>query len=187
MLSDERNTLYIRPTFRHRPVYLSRWKRLGYVVDEGDRGSNVGWTLRLVLGPGQHFTQWVTGTISLLVERPGRVADHCFPFSVDLKNAWSFSSTSPCTCLDPCGQGILIRYYNTIVNAVIVIRIWKIPPCNNPYWAADSGPPLLEIPRPLWKSNVFCGVHSDSLRNLVLSQLNLVCTLRYQFLLCSHL
>jgi hypothetical protein len=179
-MGDERNALYIRLTSLHKLIYLSRWKRLGYVVDEGDRGSNAGGAFRLVLEYSQHFTQWVTGTLSLLVERPGREADDCFPFCVNLKNAWRFTSTSPYTCFEHCGQGILIRYYNSFVIAVIVFRIWKIPPCNNPYWEADSGPHLLEIPRPLWKPNVFSGVHNSSPRNLVLSQLNLVCTLRYQ-------
>jgi hypothetical protein len=98
------------------------------------------------------FTQWVTWTLSLLVERPGREADQCFTFSVDLNNMWSYTSTSRYACFEPCGQGILIRCYNTFVITVIVNRIWKIQRCNNPYWVADSGPPLLEIPHPLWKS-----------------------------------
>jgi hypothetical protein len=49
-------------------------------VDEGDRGSNAGGAFRQVLGPSQPYTQWVTETLSLLVERPGREADHCFTF-----------------------------------------------------------------------------------------------------------
>ena len=187
LMSDGRNTVYIRLTCLHKPVYLSRWKRLGYVVCEGDRGSNAGGAFRLLLGPSQPFTQWVTWTLSLLVERPRREAEQCFTFSVDLKKAWSYASTSPYTCFEPCGQGILIRCYNTIVITVVVNGIWKIRRCNNPYWAADSGPPLLEIPRPLWKSNIFYGVHKSSPRNLVPSQLNLVCTLRYQCLFCSCL
>jgi hypothetical protein len=124
---------------------------------------------RLVLGPSQPYarTQWVTGTLLLLVERPGREADHCFPFSVDLKNAWSFTSIALYTCFESCGQGILIRYYNTIVIAVIVIRIWKIPRCNTPYWAADSGPPVLKIPLPIWKSKGFFAVFTTTHHGIV--------------------
>jgi hypothetical protein len=44
-------------------------------VDEGDCGSNAGGAFGLVLGPKQPYIRWVTGTLSLLVERLGREAD----------------------------------------------------------------------------------------------------------------
>jgi hypothetical protein len=37
--------------------------------------------------------QWVPGTLSLGVKRPGRKADHSPPCSVEVKNAWSYTST----------------------------------------------------------------------------------------------
>jgi hypothetical protein len=39
--------------------------------------------------------QWVTGTLSQGVKRPGCEADHSPPFSAEVKNAWSYTSTHP--------------------------------------------------------------------------------------------
>jgi hypothetical protein len=39
--------------------------------------------------------QWVPGTLSLGVKRPGREADHSPPSSAEVENAWSYTSTSP--------------------------------------------------------------------------------------------
>jgi hypothetical protein len=36
--------------------------------------------------------QWVPGTLSLAVTRPGREADYSPPFSTEVKNAWSYNS-----------------------------------------------------------------------------------------------
>jgi hypothetical protein len=41
----------------------------------------------------QHPIQWVPGTLSLWVKRPGREADHSPPSSAEVKNAWSYTST----------------------------------------------------------------------------------------------
>jgi len=48
---------------------------------------------RPALGPIQPAVQWVPGTLSLQVERPGREADHLPPPSAEAKNAWSYTST----------------------------------------------------------------------------------------------
>jgi hypothetical protein len=48
---------------------------------------------RTTLGPTQPPTQWVPGTLSLGVKRPGREADHSPPTSSEVKNAWSYTST----------------------------------------------------------------------------------------------
>jgi len=45
--------------------------------------------------PTQHPIQWLTGDLSLGVKRSGREADHSPPFSADVKNAWSYTSTPP--------------------------------------------------------------------------------------------
>jgi hypothetical protein len=37
--------------------------------------------------------QWVQGALSLGVKRPRREADHLPPSSVEVKNAWSYTST----------------------------------------------------------------------------------------------
>jgi hypothetical protein len=50
---------------------------------------------RPTLGPTQPPIQWVPGTLSLGVKRPGREADHSTPSSANVKNAWSYTSTLP--------------------------------------------------------------------------------------------
>jgi len=49
---------------------------------------------RLVLGPTKSLIQRVPGALSPGVERPGHEADHS-PTSVEVKNAWSYTSTLP--------------------------------------------------------------------------------------------
>jgi hypothetical protein len=48
---------------------------------------------RPALGPTQPPIQWVTGTFSVGVKRSGRGADHSLPFSAEVKNAWTYTST----------------------------------------------------------------------------------------------
>jgi hypothetical protein len=46
------------------------------------------------LGPSQPPIQWVSGALFLWVKRPEREADHFPPFSTEVKNTWS-STTTP--------------------------------------------------------------------------------------------
>jgi hypothetical protein len=55
------------------------------------------------LGPAQPPIQWVLVTLSLGVKRPGREADHSPPSSAEVKNAWSYTPTSPV-----CFQGMVL-------------------------------------------------------------------------------
>jgi hypothetical protein len=50
---------------------------------------------RTALGPTQPPIQWVLGALSLGVKRSGREADHSPPFSAEVKNVWSYTSTPP--------------------------------------------------------------------------------------------
>jgi len=50
---------------------------------------------RTALGPTQAPIQWVTGSLSLEVKRPGREADHSHTSSAEVKNAFSYTSTPP--------------------------------------------------------------------------------------------
>jgi hypothetical protein len=45
------------------------------------------------LGPIQPPVQWVPGALSLGVKRPRREGDHSPPYSAEIKNAWSYTST----------------------------------------------------------------------------------------------
>jgi hypothetical protein len=47
------------------------------------------------LRPTQPPIQWVPGTLSLGVKRPGLEADHSPPSSAEVKNAWSYTFTPP--------------------------------------------------------------------------------------------
>jgi len=44
--------------------------------------------------------QWVPGSLSLGIKQQGHEADHSSPSSVEVKDAWSYTSTPP---IRPCG------------------------------------------------------------------------------------
>jgi hypothetical protein len=46
------------------------------------------------MGPTQPPIQWVPEALSLEVNRSGREADHLYPSSAKVKNAWSYTSTT---------------------------------------------------------------------------------------------
>jgi hypothetical protein len=50
---------------------------------------------RPALGPTQPPIQWVQGTLSTGVMRPGREADHSPPTSAEVKKTWIYASISP--------------------------------------------------------------------------------------------
>jgi hypothetical protein len=50
---------------------------------------------RPALGPAHPPIRWVPGTLSLGVKWPGLEADHSHPSSAEVKNVWSYTSTSP--------------------------------------------------------------------------------------------
>jgi hypothetical protein len=50
---------------------------------------------RTALGATQPPIQWVPRALSLGVKRPGREADHSPLSSTEIKNSWSYTSTSP--------------------------------------------------------------------------------------------
>jgi hypothetical protein len=50
-------------------------------------------TTRPAVGPTQPPIQWVSGALSLGVERQGREAGHSPPSSAEVKSAWSYIST----------------------------------------------------------------------------------------------
>jgi hypothetical protein len=77
---------------------------LGYGLDDGVLGfdSRRGLEIflfttvsRMSLAPTQPRIQWVPGTLSLGVKRPGREADHSHPSSAEVKNAWRYTSIPP--------------------------------------------------------------------------------------------
>jgi hypothetical protein len=50
---------------------------------------------RPALGLNQLPSQWVPGTLSLGMKRPGREADNSAPSSAEVKNVWGYTSTPP--------------------------------------------------------------------------------------------
>jgi hypothetical protein len=50
---------------------------------------------RTALGSTQPSIQWVPGVLSLGLKLPEREADHSPPSSVEVKNAWSYTSIPP--------------------------------------------------------------------------------------------
>jgi hypothetical protein len=73
---------------------------LGYWLDDRGFDSRRGLGIflfatafRTALRPTQHPIQWVPGVFTPVVKRPGREADHSHPYSAEVKNAWSYTST----------------------------------------------------------------------------------------------
>jgi hypothetical protein len=62
-------------------------------------GSMMGFLLatqsRLALWPTQPPIQWVPRALTSLIKQPEHEADHSPPSSVNVKNAWSYTSTPP--------------------------------------------------------------------------------------------
>jgi hypothetical protein len=52
---------------------------------------------RTALGPTQPPIQWIPGTLSLGVKRPGREVVNSPSSNAKVKNAWSYTSTPPST------------------------------------------------------------------------------------------
>jgi hypothetical protein len=52
-------------------------------------------SFRPVLGPRQPSFQWVTGSLSTGVKRPGCEANHSPPTSAEVKKTWIYTSTPP--------------------------------------------------------------------------------------------
>jgi hypothetical protein len=50
---------------------------------------------RLALWPTQLTIQWILRVLTLGLKHPGREADHSPPFSADVKNVRSYTSTPP--------------------------------------------------------------------------------------------
>jgi hypothetical protein len=69
--------------------------------------------LRSALGSTQLPIQCVSGALSLGVKWPGREADHSFPSSADVKNAWSYISTLPHVFMGWCLAKYRIRIEKT--------------------------------------------------------------------------
>jgi hypothetical protein len=54
------------------------------------------------VGSTQHPIQWVQGTLSPGVKRPGREADHSPLAGAKVKKMWIYTSTSPCAFMAQC-------------------------------------------------------------------------------------
>jgi hypothetical protein len=71
---------------------------------------------RTALGPTQPPIQWVPGTLSLGIKRPGREADHSPPSSAEVKNAWSCTSTPQYAFMPWC----LVKYRDNFTFYLIL-------------------------------------------------------------------
>jgi hypothetical protein len=107
---------------------------LGYGLD--DRGSRVRFPTgaanilfitasRRALGPTQPPIQWVPGSLSLVVKRPGREADHSPPSSAEVNNVWSYTSSPQYALTAWCSvkaQGQLYLYFAMSLVQIFFIK-----------------------------------------------------------------
>jgi len=68
------------------------------------------------LRPTQLPVQWVAGALSPLVKWLEREADHSLPFSDEVKNAWSYTSTPQYVFMARCLIKQYIRLYGMVFS-----------------------------------------------------------------------
>jgi hypothetical protein len=113
-------------------VTLVRAGRRGCDSRQGQRFILLVTASRLTLGPTQPPIQWVPGALSLGLKRPGRETDHSFPFSAEVKSAWSYTSTIPFVFVAWClvkYRGQLSWAYSLLIRGGAVIKFYF---CNWP-------------------------------------------------------
>jgi hypothetical protein len=83
---------------------------------------------RSAVGPTQPPIQWVPGALSLGVKRPGREADHLSPSSVEVKNAWSHTSTSQYAFMAWCSVKARGQVYLFTCSVIQLcdVKNWKL-------------------------------------------------------------
>jgi hypothetical protein len=59
-------------------------------------------SFRPVVGPTQPSIQWIPGTVSPVVKRPGHEADHSSLRSAKVNNTWIYTSTPPNVFMAKC-------------------------------------------------------------------------------------
>jgi len=80
---------------------------------------------RLVLGPTQTPNQWVPETLFLEIKRLGREASHSPPSSAEVKNTWSYSSSTPswrqigrymcvCVCVEAAYVSVVLTLHKLV-------------------------------------------------------------------------
>jgi hypothetical protein len=96
--------MYFEKTwYEHRARIAQSALGLGYGVDDQSsipsRGNDGTFLFtsrsRLALEPTQPPIQSVLRALFLVVKWPGHEADHSHPSSAEVKNAWSYTSTTP--------------------------------------------------------------------------------------------
>jgi hypothetical protein len=90
---------------------IKRWAT-GWMIGGFETRQRVGIFLftsvsRSALGPTQPPMQCVPRALSLGVKRPGRKADHSPPYSTEVENAWSYTST---TSICHRGRGAQLKH-----------------------------------------------------------------------------
>jgi hypothetical protein len=76
---------------------------------------------RTALGSTQPPIQWVAGTLSLGVKRPGREAGHSPPPSAEVKNAWSYISTPQYVFMAWC----LVKYRDNLTYSIHILLVCR--------------------------------------------------------------
>jgi hypothetical protein len=77
---------------------------------------------RLALGRTQPPIQWAPGALSLGVKRPEREAEHSLPSSAEVKNMWSYTSTTQYAFMAWCSVTAQEHLYLYSVNRYDIKR-----------------------------------------------------------------
>jgi hypothetical protein len=81
---------------------------------------------RPALGSIQHPIQWVSKPLAPWVKRPVHEADHPSPFSDEVKNEWSYTSTPPIRL-----HGVVLSYaLHTHTHTQLTRDMFHVSPAN---------------------------------------------------------
>jgi len=95
---------------------------------------------RLALRPTQLPIQWVRGTLSLGLKRPGHEADHSPPSSVQRKNKWSYTFLLPYAFHDVHTKLELLVLALTVISTSVAVL-------DNRYTVCTVNPSLPNVMR----------------------------------------
>jgi hypothetical protein len=77
---------------------------------------------RTALGPTQPPIQWLSGSLSLEVKRPEREAHHSPPYSAEVKNACTYTSTHPYAFILWCSVKAQRQFYIYLLHFTFILQ-----------------------------------------------------------------
>jgi hypothetical protein len=116
--SQRKDTIHSTATFGNKILQVAMIGVLGFDFRRGAENFSLHHRVQNGSGTTQPPIQFVPGALSLGVKRPKREADHSPPYSAEVKNVWSYTSTPQYAfmvrCLVKHRDNFTFTFYSTI-------------------------------------------------------------------------